>query len=291
MTRSDTPTAATTTISLPDARRIAVDSIGPDTGPAVLLMHAAPGSRRFDPAPAATAVAGVRLLSIDRPGYGGSDPLPAGVAPTIARFADDAAAVLDHLGITDVAVVGWSAGGRVAAALAARRPELMRALVLAATPAPDEDVPWIPEDQRPFIEFMKADPVGCLPALVEQLAEMAKAPGTVLVTGGDADAAMLAADPAIGQAVDAMVAEGFRQGPIGLALDLVSYTATPWGFDPAAVGTPTVCVYGVEDPIVTPAHGAWWASRIPGAEVWEVPATGHLVLGPVWEGLLGDVLT
>ena len=288
MTNSDT--TATTTIRLPDGRRVAVDTTGPDTGQAVLLMQAAPGSRRFDPVPAATAAAGVRLLSIDRPGYGGSDPLPAGVAPTITRFADDAAAVLDHLGITDVAVVGWSAGGRVAAALAARRPELMRALVLAATPAPDEDVPWISEEQRPFIEFMKADPLGCVPALVEQLAEMAKAPGRALVTGGDADSALLAADPALGEAVDAMVAEGFRHGLMGLALDLVSYTAMPWGFDPAAIGAPTVCAYGVEDAIVPPAHGAWWASRIPGAEVWAVPATGHLVLGPVWKRLLANVL-
>lgn len=285
-TMTNTTTAVTTTLSLPDERTVAVDVSGPADGPAVVVMHVAPGSRRFDPGPAVTAAAGVRLITIDRPGYGGSDPLPPGAVPTITQFADDAGAVLDQLGITDVAVVGWSAGGRVAAALAARRPQLVRALVLVGTPAPDGDVPWFPDEQRPFIEFMKSDPAGCVPALVEQLAEMSKAPGTALVSSGESDAAALAADEALGAAVNAMVAEGFAQGPIGLALDLVSYTAVDWGFDPVAIGAPTVCAYGADDEVVTPAHCAWWASRIPGAEAWEVPSTGHLVLGPIWARVL-----
>src|SRR5690349_24588394 len=106
-------------------RRIAFDVRGPDDGPAVLLCHSAPGSRRLDPDPAATAAAGVRLVTVDRPGYGGSDPLPAAIVPTIPAFAADAAALLDHLGVGAAVVAGWSAGGRVAAALAAARSDLV----------------------------------------------------------------------------------------------------------------------------------------------------------------------
>src|SRR5688572_2864979 len=102
-----------TTSTLDDDRTIAYRTTGPDDGPAVLLCHAAPGSRRFDPDPAATEAAGVRLISLDRPGYGGSDPLPHDVVPTIPAYASDAAAVLDHLGVTAAVVAGWSAGGRV----------------------------------------------------------------------------------------------------------------------------------------------------------------------------------
>ena len=58
-----------------------------------------------------------------------------------------------------------------------------------------------------------------------------------------------------------MVAEGFRQGVLGLAHDLISYRAVPWGFDPHEVTAPTVCVYGVADQIVTPAHAARRARR------------------------------
>ena len=80
----------------------------------------------------------------DRPGYGTSTALPDGTVPTIPTFAADAAAVLDHLGVDDAVVAGWSAGGRVAAALAAGAPELVASLFLIGAPAPDEEVPGSP---------------------------------------------------------------------------------------------------------------------------------------------------
>ena len=277
------------TVVLRDGRRVAVDFVGPERGPAVVLIHPAPGSRRFDPEPDATASAGIRLVTFDRAGYGGSEPLPEGSVPTIAAYADDAAAVLGDLGITEAVVVGWSAGGRIAAALAARHPQLVRTLVIAATPAPDDEVRWIPDEQRPLIDVMKADPAGSVSQLVEALKPMGTAPGHTLVATGDADAAALS-DANVAEAIDTMVAEGFRQGVLGLAHDLISYTALPWGFDPHEVTAPTVCVYGVADQIVTLAHAAWWARKIDGAERWDVPAVGHLVLRPVWSRIIADLV-
>ena len=69
-------------ITVPDGRTVAFDLAGPDGGPVVVLHHSAPGSRRFDPDPTATSAAGVRLVTIDRAGYGRSDPLSAGTVPT-----------------------------------------------------------------------------------------------------------------------------------------------------------------------------------------------------------------
>ena len=156
-----------------DGRTVAVDVTGPDDGPVVVLFHAAPGSRHFDPDPVATAAAGVRLITLDRPGYGGSDPLPLDTVPTIDRFADDAVAVLDELGVTDAVLAGWSAGGRIAAAVAARRPELAATAFIIATPAPDDDVPWIPEEQRQAITMMRRDPAAAVGQMVEMLGAMA----------------------------------------------------------------------------------------------------------------------
>jgi pimeloyl-ACP methyl ester carboxylesterase len=59
----------------------------PADAPVVLLCHSAPGSGSFDPDPAATAAAGVRLIAVDRPGYGGSAPVKDGFA-TIGLAAD-----------------------------------------------------------------------------------------------------------------------------------------------------------------------------------------------------------
>lgn len=280
------PTTHTT--HLDDGRQITTDVAGPDDGPTVVLLHAAPGSRRFDPDPAVTESSGTRLVTVDRPGYGGSTSLPEGVVPTVPGFADDMVAALTDLGIGDATLVGWSAGGRIAAAVAASHPELVSRLVIVATPAPDTDVPWVPDEQRGAIDMMRSDPAAAVAQMSEMLATMTADPAAAvgMVSGGDADEAMLAADPRLRARVEAMVAEGVAAGPVGLAADIISYTVVDWGFDPAAIGAPTTCVYGADDPTVTPAHGRWWASRIPAADLQVVDGVGHLVIATAWRDLI-----
>lgn len=77
--------------------------------------------------------AGLRVLRSDKRGHGLSDCPP---GPwTIADLADDLAAILDARGIRDAAIVGLSVGGLIAQSLAARRPDLVRVLVLSNTAA------------------------------------------------------------------------------------------------------------------------------------------------------------
>ena len=111
---------------LDGGRQVAIHRLAEgDTGRTLVLCHAAPGAGAFDPEPEQTWARGVTLLATDRPGYGQSDPLPAGKWPTVAAAADALAAVLDRLARGPASVAGWSAGGRVALALAARRPDLV----------------------------------------------------------------------------------------------------------------------------------------------------------------------
>lgn len=292
MTTSQTPAQ---TVAVADGRRIAVQIIGPDDGRPVLFCHAAPGSRRFDPDPRATAAAGIRLITVDRPGYGGSDRLadvPLGavageLAPIIPIFADDCASVLDHLGVGEAAVAGWSAGGRVALALAARRPDLVRSVAMIGTPAPDEEVPWIGADEKGMIAMLTADPGSALVTLEQMLAPMTadQAAGLGMVSGGPADEAALA-DGDLRAALETMLAEAFAQGPAGLAADIASYTMAPWGFDPRAVGAPVRCWYGTGDAVVSPAHGQWWVDQVADGRLTVLPEVGHLLVGPVWSEVL-----
>jgi pimeloyl-ACP methyl ester carboxylesterase len=71
-------------------------------------------------------------LLIDLPGFGISPPPPD--AWGAADYATCVAAVLDEHGSPPVAVVGHSFGGRVAVCLAAGRPDLVQAMVLAGVP-------------------------------------------------------------------------------------------------------------------------------------------------------------
>lgn len=79
-----------------------------------------------------------RVVAWDHRGQGDSD-VPPGRVATIEACTDDAIAVIERLG-APVDFVGLSMGGFVGLRIAARRPELVRSLVLIAT-APDPEPP------------------------------------------------------------------------------------------------------------------------------------------------------
>ena len=272
-------------LTRPDGRTIAIDEAGVPDGPVVLFLHSAPGSRRFDPDPEVTAAAGVRLVGFDRPGYGASSPLPEGTAPTVAALADDAAAVLDHLGVADAAVAGWSAGGRVGAGLAARHPGRVRSLAIVGTPSP-ADQSWIPPEHLAMLDGLRDDPGSATPALGAAFTPMVEADpadGLAFLVGPADDE--LLGDPGVRARVVAMLAEAFRPGPAGAAADVIADQITDWGFDPASVGAPTH-TFSSEDDFIGPGHGAWWAETIPGGTAHVTSGVGHLLVISEWAAIL-----
>lgn len=280
----------THTLTTADGRTVAYDVTGPADGPVVVLLHSAPGSRVLDPDPAATAQAGVRLVTIDRPGYGGSTPTPADVVPSLPAQADDVAAVLADLGAAEAGVVGWSHGGRVAAAVAARHPERVRAVAIVGTPSP-EDLTWIPEEQQAMLDGLRGDPLTAtagLAAILEEAGQEApEGEAGLAFIAGPGDAPLLE-DEAVKARVVTMVETAFTQGAIGCAADVVADQIAPWGFDPRSIGAPTRLVYS-EDDFVAPHHGDWWAAQISTATRTTTRGVGHLLIVPEWPSILDHV--
>ena len=279
-----------------DDRRITFHRISEGTsGRTVVFLQAAPGSGDFDPDPRQTATHDITLIGIDRPGYGTSEPVGDGRWADVGSAADDAAAVVEELGVGPVDVAGWSAGGRVALALAARRPELVGRAAVVATPAPDEEVPWIPEPQREGLGYLRGlPPEQVHAALGEQLggfvpADTSSDDSLALLGDAAVDADALAR-PGMRERLTRMLDAAFAQGATGLAADIAGYTLRPWGFDPADVQAPTLLVYGAEDGIVSRAHGEWWQQRVPGARLEVVPGAGHLVIAPAWGQVLDHLM-
>jgi pimeloyl-ACP methyl ester carboxylesterase len=110
---------------------------GPDVAGspvAVFWLHGSPNiGSPPEPLFAAAEANGLRWVSYDRPGYGGSSPHD---GRSVASAAADVAAVADALGIGRFAVLGHSGGGPHALACAALRPERVIAAVSVSGPAP-----------------------------------------------------------------------------------------------------------------------------------------------------------
>jgi pimeloyl-ACP methyl ester carboxylesterase len=126
----------------------------------VLLFHGAPGSRLFGPSADVPRRCGVRLITFDRPGFGGSDRRE---GRTVLDTAGDVTALADGLGVDRFAVVGVSAGGAHALACAFALGDRVSGVAVASMPGPLDEVPgaWDALDrrQRPAADMAREDPV------------------------------------------------------------------------------------------------------------------------------------
>jgi len=104
---------------------------GPREGPALLLQNSLGTDFRIWGAVTAALTSRFRVVRMDKRGHGlSSADYP---APTMADYARDAAALLDHLGVARALVAGVSMGGQIAQELHRLRPDLVTALFLSDT--------------------------------------------------------------------------------------------------------------------------------------------------------------
>lgn len=104
---------------------------GPEDGPPVVFANSLGTDLRLWDEVVALLPPGLRIIRYDKRGHGLSD-CPRGPY-TMGALVRDAEALLDRLGVTGCLFVGLSIGGMIAQGLAAKRPDLVRALVLSNT--------------------------------------------------------------------------------------------------------------------------------------------------------------
>jgi 3-oxoadipate enol-lactonase len=119
------------TVNLPGRGEVFIRDSG-GTGPAVLLLHGwtASADTNFFPV-YSTLAESYRVIAMDQRGHGRG--LESMEPFSLEDCADDAAALLEQLGVGRVIVVGYSMGGPVALLLARRHPGLVAGLVMQAT--------------------------------------------------------------------------------------------------------------------------------------------------------------
>ncbi|MCK7622890.1 alpha/beta hydrolase [Streptomyces sp. RS10V-4] len=130
---------------------------GPEEGgrrPGVLLLHGLMGCASHWAATARRLATAHRAVALDQRGHGRSEQLAAG-PPARTAYADDAIAAIEQLELAPAALVGHGMGALTAWQVAARRPDLVSALVICDMRAS----PLGAASQRAWAEWLSSWPV------------------------------------------------------------------------------------------------------------------------------------
>lgn len=225
-------------------------------GPAVLFLHAFPLGMFMWDAQAEALRQSHTVVRFDDRGFGASPPGDALL--TMERIADDAAALLDDLGIARAVVAGCSMGGYAALAFVRRHPDRLRGLVLQDTRAGADNEEGrkgrAELAEKVLREGAQAAADAFLPRLLGR---------TTQETRKDL--------------VEALRARILATSPRGIA-DALAGLAARADSTPTLreVRVPTLVVVGEEDVLTPPAEAEALAAGIAGAQLEIVPRAGHL---------------
>lgn len=280
--RSDTQRAGE--LDLAGGRRLAWCEYGDPAGWPVVFCHGMPGSRLEQPPDSAPAMErGLRVLVPDRPGYGGTSPLPGRV---LGEEVADLAALVDHLGLGRFDVLGFSGGGPHALAAAHALPERVRRLGLIGSLAPFDQAgtAGMAEANRQLWELARADFASFAAALEEAVAT-AGSVYDVLVGGAPPEDQAVFADAELAAAYRRDTEEGMAQGLTGMLEDAAALLAE-WPFAVADVRAPARLWHGERDGNAPLGMGRWLAGRLPQAGLTEWPGAGHFAWLRRWDEVL-----
>lgn len=252
----------------------AVDLYCEDTGgrgEPVLLAHAIGCDRRMWEEAVPALSSRYRVVAIDARGHGRS-PLPQ--RPwSLEEMADDAARLLDRLGIERVHWVGLSMGGMVGQAFALRHPSRLGKLVLANTTSS-----YGPEGRPNWDNRIRLVSEGGLAAIRD------------VVAARYFSRAFVDAHPDVVQRVMARFMETPAEGYVGCC---EAIRELEYGAALARVAAPTLVIAGDLDQGTPVAMAQTIAERIPGARLAVMAGASHLsaVERPAeFAGLVADFL-
>jgi pimeloyl-ACP methyl ester carboxylesterase len=261
------------TFRLPDGRQVGIAEFGTPDGLPVIWCHGGPGCRREpENLDAAFIEAGLRVVGIDRPGYGRSTPQP---GRSIGDWGGDALAVADFLGIGDCAAVGISTGGAHALALATISPRVIAVVACCAV----TDMRWAEgRSMMPLPQQIwdAPDREAALAIVAQQLGprgEMTRL-GSPIVPLADSDKRFFA-DTGWARSWDSFIPDMFSQGLEGYVDDRLADGQGWVSFDVSRISCPVAVLHGTHDTLVPVAQARYTQGLVPGARLELREGLGH----------------
>ena len=226
-------------------------------GVPVLFVHGFPFDRTMWRHQLAT-LSRVRRIAPDLRGVGGSGTPPTADGYSLARYADDLVAVLDALGVRQAVLCGLSMGGYVIFELLRRHPGRVKAMILADT-KPQADSA---EAKRGREELTQVAQREGQDAVIERLLPRLLAPVTQ------------ATQPEVAGQVREMARRWSIPGIVGAVRAMRDRSDSTETL--RQLRLPTLVLAGSEDQIAPPEVARAMAALVPGAQLYVVPAAGHL---------------
>lgn len=202
-----------------------------------------------------------RVIAVDLPGFGASDPLPTGSGMPV--YADAVAGLLRRLGLGDVTLVGHSMGGLVAMDVALHHPELVRKLVLVGSGG----APMSERRLRSVLTVLRiAHATLARPGVTRLLVER-RAARRILLRGAMRDPGVMS---------DELAAVVLPRLDAPAFLDAVAASAAAVrACRPESLVLPTALVWGEHD-LFAPLHTAEeLLERLPAGRLVVLPGLGH----------------
>ena len=266
-------------VRLVGGRRLGYAIAGPSDGMPVLYCHGAigtplGGSVDLD---VITSELGVRQIAVNRPGIATSDPAP---GRTVIDFARDVRELVDALAIDRFAVVGVSAGGPYALAIARELSDRVDRVALCSSLSPlcaPHEVPGMDRRIRIALAAVASAPSASARIGDALLPVIRRHPGLVTnVIAAHAArserARVLAPDERA--AASTSFLDAATPGVRGMLDDYV-VACSDWGFSPAEVEAEVDLWHGVRDPLVPIEHALQLAITLPRCRVFFDPDEGH----------------
>eukprot|EP01059_Diplonema_ambulator_P023402 TRINITY_DN3888_c1_g1_i1.p1 TRINITY_DN3888_c1_g1~~TRINITY_DN3888_c1_g1_i1.p1 ORF type:complete len:272 (+),score=51.20 TRINITY_DN3888_c1_g1_i1:208-1023(+) len=259
---------------LSDGRTLAFREYGAATGLAVVFAHGNLNSRMFSPmwdtTQDVTEKCGVRLIAVDRPGYGGSTFLE---GRTYRSFGEDVRQLMQSLELDKIAMLGYSSGGPNVLGAASVLGDKVLCCGLFSSDGPYKEMGI---NVRMF---------GKESITQAELVERAK---------GNADELRAAYQKAKPERVAMLMSDldtALEQGPEAGPSQDGWLESRDWGIDLSAVTCPVLLYHGDQDADVPHQCSEYLAKQLPNAQLCIFEGENHSLIRRKWEQVLHSLVS